>query len=294
MLSELAYIPMLAAGKPEEHVIAHDIVDVGGLTITNHMMLGVVVAILVFLAFSVLARAISPKGNTAEDYVTKGRFAQVLEVLCEFIRENVARPNLGPLTDKYIYFVWSTFFFILFANLIGMVPIGAVLGLINPHWSHWGGTPSTHIMITGGMAVIALFMIVFVGLKENGMGFIKHFAPVPLKGPMIIIGIPLIFLEVLGVFIKCTVLAVRLFGNLMAGHLVVAALIGIVVGVKALEVQIPLGIGVIIGLAALSMLELFIAFLQAFIFTMLMVIFISSGAVHHGDHGHDDHAVAAH
>ena len=107
---------------------------------------------------------------------------------------------------------------------------------------------------------------------------------------MLLIGIPLYFLEWLGLFIKCIVLAMRLFGTMMAGHLVIAAFIGLVF--MAAEVSIGLAYGVeiavILGGIALTLLELFICFLQAFVFTFLTVLFISmTASSHHEGDGHD-------
>ena len=107
---------------------------------------------------------------------------------------------------------------------------------------------------------------------------------------MLLIGIPLYFLEWLGLIIKCVVLAMRLFGTMMAGHLVIAAFIGLIF--MALQVSTGLAFGVqlavILGGTVLTLLELFICFLQAFIFTFLTVLFISMVAHHHDDHHEED------
>ncbi len=106
---------------------------------------------------------------------------------------------------------------------------------------------------------------------------------------MLLIGIPLYFLEWIGLIVKCVVLAMRLFGTMMSGHLVIAAFVGLVF--LAREASHTLGYGVelsvIIGGILLTLLELFICFLQAFIFTFLTVLFISMVATHH-DHDHED------
>jgi F-type H+-transporting ATPase subunit a len=98
--------------------------------------------------------------------------------------------------------------------------------------------------------------------------------------------LPLYVLEWLGLFIKCTVLAMRLFGTMMAGHLVVAAIVGLIFTAASVSHMLGYGvsIAVILGCIALTLLELFICMLQAFIFTFLTVLFISTVAAHHGEH----------
>lgn len=278
---------MLGASNPADHVVAHELIH--GTGFTNHHLMGLVAAVLVFVTFFFVGRASTPKGADAESYVTRGRFAQLFEVLAEFIRERVVRPNLGDLTDKYIYYIWTVFFFILFMNVLGMIPFGPALALVfrDDSWSHWGGTATGNIAVTGAMATLSLIVIVGIGVHEQGMKYFAHFAPVPFTPlPMAPLAAFLVVLEVFSLLIKCTVLAVRLFGTMMAGHLVVAA-------VLALITTWAVGGLVLVSLTLLNLLELFVAFLQAFIFTFLTTLFIAAGAVHHDDHGHE-HASAAH
>ena len=228
------------------------------------------------------------KADTAEGYVTKGRIAQLFETLCVFLREEMTRPLLGDMTDRYIKYIWSVFFFVLFGNLLGMLPIGPVFKLLGMEGlSHLGGALTGNISFTAGLAFISLVMMVFIGLKENGFGFIKHmwpvpFEPLPLLPVMLPVGLLVFLLEVIGLVIKSFALCVRLFANMVAGHLVLGSLI-------LLAITAPLvGKGAsVLGAAAFSFLELFVAFLQAYIFTFLTVIFISLGAVSHDDH--DEH-----
>nr|WP_236254355.1 F0F1 ATP synthase subunit A [Mucisphaera calidilacus] len=280
---------MLGAKDPTSHVVPHHLFEAFGVSITNHHLMGLVAAVLVFLVFSHVGGRSTPRGTDAESYVTKGRLAQLFEVLAEFIRENVVRPNLGSLTDKYIYYIWSVFFFILFANVLGMIPFGALFALVfqDDSWAHWGGTATSNLAITGAMATISLCAIVGIGVHEQGLKYFAHFAPVPFTPvAMAPLALFLVVLEVMGLLIKCTVLAVRLFGTMMAGHLVVAAVLALITGWAV-------GGLVVVSLTLLNLLELFVAFLQAFIFTFLTTLFIAAGAVHHDDHGHEG-ATAAH
>ncbi len=272
----------LAAANPTDHVVAHKIF--GSTWFTNHMLMTIVASVLLLLVFFHVSRRSTPSGPTAEGHVTKGRLAQFFEVIAEYIRENVARPNLGDLTDKYIYYIWTVFFFILFCNLLGMVPFGAMAALItqDSHNAHLGGTATANFAVTGALATISLLAIVVIGVREQGLKYFGHFAPVPFKPlPMVPLALFLVLLEIMGIFIKSIILAVRLFGNLAAGHLVVAAVLGLIS-------NFLIGGAVVLALTALSLLELFVAFLQAFIFTFLTVLFIAAGAVHHDDH-HAEH-----
>jgi F-type H+-transporting ATPase subunit a len=275
------------------HVLPHPVMEVGGLTITNHMLMGLVAAALVLVIFAYVASRVRTKGDGIDAYVTKGRVAQTFEVICVYLRENVARPNLGDLTDKYIYYIWTVFFFVLFCNLLGMVPIGPIAALImqDPHASHIAGTATSNLNVTGSLALISFIAIIGVGVHEQGVSYFKHFAPVPFKPwPMIPLAVFLIVLESAGLVIKVVVLAMRLFGNMLAGHLVLAALIAMIFTFAKVSALLgySVGIGVMVGATAISILELFVAFLQAFIFTFLTVLFIAAGAVHHGEHGHDE------
>jgi F-type H+-transporting ATPase subunit a len=299
---------ILAAGDLLNHVLPHELFEVAGLGITNQMTMTLLAAIVVLLLFTHTAARVRTRGSSVEAYNTKGRLAQTLEVMCIYIRENVARPNLKHLTDKYIYYIWSIFFFVLLINLLGMVPIGQMLAIGAwivtgeaygdwvTYFGHWGGNAHSNVNITGAMAIISFFVIVGAGIREQGLKYFGHFAPVPFKpAPMIPLALFLIVLEIMGLLIKCSVLAMRLFGTQLAGHLVMAALIGLIItfGEVSNATGYWVGVGVMIGATAMSLLELFIAVLQAFIFTFLTVLFISAGAVHeHEDHEHGEHGQA--
>ena len=303
-----------AAGNPLTHAVPHTVgdvvfeVNVGGgdipalnidegvyrFFVTNHLIMSAVSATAVILVFWFVSRRVRVRGNDLASYQTRGRVSQLLEMMCSFIRDEVVRPNLHALTDKYIYYVWTIFFFVLFANVLGLVPIGSILYLLtgNPHLSHLGGTATGNLSLNVVLALGSFIAIIFIGIKETGAkAFFSHFNPIGWDDPkMLAIGIPLYGLEWLGLCIKCVVLAMRLFGTMMAGHLVMAAFIGLVF--MARDVSPLLGYGtqlsVILGGIVLTLLELFICFLQAFIFTFLTVLFISLVTSHHGPHEEED------
>ncbi|MEE9405342.1 MAG: F0F1 ATP synthase subunit A [Algisphaera sp.] len=291
---------LLASGAkldPMSHVLPH--FPFGGTWFTNHHFMSLIVLGGGVLLLLLLSKAMpSPNAKNAEDFVTKGRIPQLFETLCVFIRDEVTRPLLGDLTDKYIPYIWSTFFFILFANLLGLLPVGPIFGLLGiPGLAHAWGTMTGNINFTAGIAIIAFFMMIFVGLKENGMGFIKHMWPVPVTAPegvtggILIIVMPILWvaglivfiLEAVGYGIKAFALCVRLFANMVAGHLVLGSLI-----IMAVTSHGILGKGAsMLGATAFMFMELFVSFLQAYIFTLLVVIFMSLGAISHDEH--DEH-----
>lgn len=262
--------------------------------ITNHLMMTAVVAVTVVLTFLFVARRVRVRGQGLDAYQTKGRVAQLFETMCSFIRDEVTRPNLGSLTDKYIPYIWTIFFFILFANVLGLVPLGYLLQAITGDvgFSHWGGTATGNLSLNVILALGSFIAILFVGIREVGAkAFFSHFNPIGWDDPkMLIIGLPLYLLEWMGLIIKCVVLAMRLFGTMMAGHLVIAAIVLLIFTAARYSPSLGYGVelSVIIGGVVLTLLELFICFLQAFIFTFLTVLFISTAVAHHGDH-HDGH-----
>lgn len=311
---------LLAAHDPTEHAIPHALhsspiikIPVGGegtsipalgirdgvyeFFITNHLMMSSVVGLLLIIAGMLCARKINIyHGEGLARYQTRGRLSQLFETICAFIRDEVAYPNLHGLTDKYIHYIWTVFFFILFANILGVIPFGYMLQLAtgNMDYSHWGGSATGNLSLTGVLAITSLFAIIFIGIRETSVkDFFNHFNPIGWDGgiAMLPIALMLYVLEWLSLLIKCFVLAMRLFGTMMAGHLVLAAFVGLIFAARAAgdgmayAVSVPV---VLVG-TGLTLLELFVCCLQAFIFTFLTVLFISSLAVHeHDEHLDDD------
>lgn len=268
--------------------------------ITNHLLMTLVTAMALVLIAGLCSRRISIyDGQGIGRYQTRGRLSQLFETMCAFIRDEVAIPNLGKLTDKYIGYIWTVFFFILFANLLGVLPIGYLLTLLtqDTHYAHWGGTATGNLSLNAILAAISLVMIIFVGVRETSLKeFFNHFNPIGWEDVKLLpVALMLYVLEWLSLFIKCVVLAMRLFGTMMAGHLVLAAFVGLIFAVRSLGdgAAYSVGIAVVAVGAALLLLEIFICFLQAFIFTFLTVLFIASTAVHeHGSESdHDGHAL---
>ena len=290
--------PLFEVEVPGKHIPALNIIDgVYQFSITNHLLMSFVSGVAVILVFKFVAGRVRVKGEGLEAYRTRGRFAQVFETMCSFMRDEVVRPNLHELTDKYIYYIWTIFFFVLFANVLGLVPIGPALFLLSgasdEHLLHLGGTATGNLSLNVVLATGTFIAIIYIGIKETGAkAFFAHFNPLGWQDKkMLLIGIPLYFLEWLGLIIKCVVLAMRLFGTMMAGHLVLAAFIGLIFAAVEFSHGMAYGVqfAVIIAGIVLTLLELFICFLQAFIFTFLTVLFISLVASHHDNDHLEEH-----
>lgn len=270
-------LPVLASADPMDHVLPHGRhYSLFGHEITNHLEMLVVSALLLIVLLPMAARqkGLVPRG-----------FRNFLEAILQFIREEVARPALGKYTDRMVPFLWTMFFLILSANLLGMIPLGAVGTTLDKHLAHIGGTATANIAVTAGLALCAFLYIHFSGMRAQGVGHYWHsfffgHAPVwmaPLMVP----------LEIIGMLVKPFALAVRLFANMVAGHIVLAMIVSFaVIGVEQASRGSAAWYGVtavsVLGAAALSMLELFVAFLQAYIFTFLTALFVGAGL--HSEH----------
>jgi F-type H+-transporting ATPase subunit a len=254
---------LAASSNPLEHVVAHRLFsfDLLGydVVVTNHMFMLTLsaVVLVIFLPFAVRNKGMVPKG-----------FANLIESVCVFIREDVARPFLGDLTDKMIGFIWTLFFFLLTMNLLGMIPLGKLIFMVTGKPNHWEGTATANIWVVGALALVAFFATHVAGIAQQGFaGYAKNFAP---HAPWPIMPF-IIILEIIGALVKPFALAIRLFANMLAGHIIIASLLGFIFIFQSWSV----GIGVVFGVVLMSFLELFVAFLQAYIFTFLTTIFIS-------------------
>lgn len=233
--------------------------------VTKYMVLEVAVAIVLVAVFVPLAQRI--KTGAAP----KGKFWNFFEVLLLFVRDQVARPSIGKHdADKYVPYLWTIFFFVLFCNLFGLVPSL--------------GSPTGALGVTSVLALGTFIVVMGTGIQKLGfVGFFKAQVPhmdLPLAFAVIIK--PMIFLiEVIGLFMKHFVLALRLFANMFAGHLVLAVLlafIGTTWGTTLVWFVAPASIFASVGV---YLLEIFVAFLQAYIFTFLSALFIGAAAHPH-------------
>jgi F-type H+-transporting ATPase subunit a len=205
-----------------------------------------------------------------------------LEAICQYIRKEVAEPALHHHTDRFIKYIWSVFFFVLTVNVLGLLPIPAISALFG---THLGGTATGNIWVTATLALITMGMMVINGLRLGGAQYLAHFCPGPLwLAPL------LVPVEIIGLIAKVFALAVRLFANMLAGHILLAVLLSFIMSAGAVSAGLGFGIAVpvVLGSVAINLLELFVAFLQAFIFTFLTTLFIGMSVVfHHDDHHHE-------
>ncbi len=241
-----------------------------GFCISKFMILEVVVALLLFFLLRKAVPKIRPDGPP------RGKWANVVEALVLFIRDQVARNAIGKKDgDKFAPLLATFFFFILGCNLMGMLP--------------WLGTPTGVWGTTLALAVVAICTTIGAGFVKLGpLGFFANMIPkIPLPWfflPLTLaIQVTILLIEILGLLIRHTVLSIRLLANMMAGHLVILGLLsGIVAAAGATFGKFATVATVtVLGCALFSMLEVFVAFLQAYIFTFLAALYISLAVHHH-------------
>jgi F-type H+-transporting ATPase subunit a len=253
--------------------------------------------ILLVASAAIVAGLMIPLANrVATGEPVRGPLWNLLESLLLFIRDEVVRPNIHSghdhhpqthsdaetheheareaykdhehyLADKYLPFIWTLFLFILTCNLIGMVP--------------FLGSPTASISVTIPLALVVFLVIQISALVRLGVfKYVKSFIPsLKADNPVLTVGlmltvVPLVaVIEFAGIFIRGAVLAIRLFANLYGGHVALAAIIALSVAANG-SLSVVGGIGAVVLGTALSLLELLVAFLQAFVFVLLTSIFL--------------------
>lgn len=236
------------------------------------------------------------EGRTADDFRAQGVWANFVEMICLYLREEVFRPMLHKKTDQYMPILWTFFWFILVCNLMGLVPLvdltGGLLhslfGIEINHGHGIGGTATQSIWVTGALAFLAFIVINLEALITDPKGYFKHLTGgVEFSLPMLPVLIAIILVEFIGIFVKPFALAVRLFANMTGGHMLLAVLL---IFVKGLVESFGVGGGGAIALVPLaaatviSLLEVLVAVIQAFIFTALTGLFLGQLLHHEGDH----------
>jgi F-type H+-transporting ATPase subunit a len=240
-----------------------------GFCISKFMFLEGVVALLLILAFTWLTRMVYASGKP------RGRMRNALEMLVQLVRDQIARPSIGRDADIYVPYLLTAFFFILFANLLGMIPLL--------------GTVTGDIHVTAVLALCTFGIGLYYGVQNMGYGgYVLNFVPhMDLPIYMVPLKYGIFLIEVFGHLIKHAVLSIRLFANMVAGHIVIASVIAMLAGLEGVVWFFGTGVG-ILGLSLFSLLELLVAFLQAYVFTMLSAIFIGA-SVHPHHAGHAEH-----
>jgi F-type H+-transporting ATPase subunit a len=248
------------------HLPQWEPIHVGGLAIdlspTKHLVYMLLSATIVALVFVLSARAVA--AAQARGRPPKG-FAGSMEALALYIRQEVVLPNVGHHGEGYAPYLLTLFFFILAMNLLGLLP--------------WGATATGNIAVTAALAVMAFLVIEVTGMRTLGpKGYLKTIFYLPpglpggpggafLKVVLLAVMTPI---ELIGKLAKPFALAVRLFANMTSGHVLVLALIGLTFLFQSYAV----GFGASVLATGVMLLELFVAFLQAFVFTLLTSVFI--------------------
>lgn len=249
----------MASGPMEQFEIKRsaDLFEIAGQTVSwTNSSLWMVVSVILIIGFFVL---------TMRGKLIPGRMQSLGELSYEFIADMV-RDTVGPEAMRFMPFIFALFFFILFANFIGMNP--------------YAFTTTSHLAVTAFMAFFTILVVVIAGIWKNGLKWFKIFAPSGLPLPMYLIIIPI---EIVSFIARPVTLAVRLFANMVAGHVMLklfaifAAYLVAQGGVTALGAILPIA-----GTIAIVALEFLVATLQAFVFAILTCVYLND--VYHVDH----------
>lgn len=241
------------------------------LSLTKH-------TVMMWLAALLLLATLFIWGNRDKSkLVPRGAGANIIEMLVLFVRDELAIKNIGKEEGpRYVPFLLTAFFFILFMNILGLVP--------------WMATATGNLAVTATLALCTFVVTQVAGIRAAGLGgYLKHLTGGvhPALWPI------MIPVEVLGLFTKPFALTMRLFANMLAGHIILFFLLGLIfiLGHPAVAlVSVPFAF-------AIYLLELFVAFVQAYVFTMLSALFIGMSVAmghHHDDHGHESEVGPSH
>ena len=231
------------------------------MTPTKHVVFLGLTGLVVILMLTAAARGSRRAGAT----VAPRRGHNALEAAVLFLRDKIVMPNIGHGGEKFAPFVITLFFFILISNLLGLLP--------------WGATATGNVSVTAALALMAFVVIEVAGMRALGpKGYLSTivFIPHGLPKPMIpIVALIMTPVELLGKLTKPFALAIRLFANMTAGHVLLLAIISLIF----LFGSWAIALGPVVMAVALTFMELFVAFLQAYIFALLTSVFI--GLIRH-------------
>lgn len=227
------------------------------LSITKDVFFLWVVAIILVILLLFISRgykkSLIPKGIT-----------NLFEIMIIFVRDEIVKPAIGKGYEAFMPYMLSLFFFILFVNMFGLIPTPNLV------------VPTGNIGVTASLALISFLAIQIGGIRNLGFfHYLKSLVPKGMPGWIIVIMIPL---EILGLFTKPFALCIRLFANMIAGHIVIFSLLGLIFIMHSIYVS-PVAVGFTLFI---ELLEILIAFIQAYIFTMLTALFI--GMAMHPEH----------
>jgi len=224
------------------------------LSITKAVLMMWIAGALSLLVFGTIA------AKMRRSDVPRGTISNLFESIILFVRNDMVYEIMGAKTGRRFtpYFL-TLFFFILFCNLLGLVP--------------YMFTATSSIWVTGALAILTFFLTQGSGIREQGLGhYLKGIVPPGM--PIFILPI-MIPIEILAMFIKPFALTIRLFANMVAGHVVILSLFGLIFLFQAIAVAVP----AVAFVLFIDMLELFVAFLQAYVFVFLSILFVNA-AIH--------------
>ena len=236
------------------------------LSITKHTLFMWIAA-----ALLILVMLLVPNKNKNK-LVPHGTWANLFEMMVLYVRDELAVKNIGKeWGPKYTPYLLTIFFFILFMNLLGLLP--------------WSATATSNLAVTAGLAICTFLVTQVASIRAAGLKTYFSHLTGGVHPALWIIMVPV---EVLGLFTKPFALTIRLFANMLAGHIIIFFLLGLIFIMKnaaVAVVSVPFAMGI-------YFLELFVSFVQAFIFTMLSGLFIGMGVsiAHHGHEEHGEHA----
>ncbi|MCX6171092.1 MAG: F0F1 ATP synthase subunit A [Ignavibacteriales bacterium] len=243
---ELDFTPFGIVHLPEIHLFGIDI------SITKHVFF-------MWLAFVILVVTFFYVAKTYKKSLVPRGVTNLTEVLIVFVRDEIVKPTIGKGYERFLPYLLTVFFFILTCNFLGLIP--------------YGSTATSNIAVTATLAVISFVVIQAGGMMKNGVfGYLKGLVPHGIPIWLLPIMIPV---ELLGLFTKPFALAVRLFANMTAGHIVILSLLGLIFILHTYFVA-PVSVSFTLFI---FFLEILVALIQAYIFTMLSSLFIGM-AVH--------------
>jgi len=226
----------------------HNIIDLGPFSLTNSGLWAIIAVACVTLLFLLAPRHLIPS-----------RLQSVAESIYEFI-ENMTKEVLHENARTYFPFVLTLFTFILFCNVLGLIP--------------YSFTVTSHIIITLALALVVFIGATIIGFIRNGFGYLKLFVP---SGVPVILLPLVVVIEIVSYFIRPMSLSIRLFANMMAGHMMLKVMAGFVVMLGVAAGWLPL-----VAMVGLYGLELLVAALQAYVFALLTCMYLSDAM--HVDH----------
>jgi F-type H+-transporting ATPase subunit a len=253
-----------SAVRTEGHVVAD-------FSISRHFVFGVLAMLIVLAVFITLAQRY--KRGIGREKAPQGVLQNMMEVMVVFVRDEIAKPNIpGDKWRTFLPYLLTAFFFILVANILGLVP--------------FAGAATSNIAVTGVMAVMTFVIVLLYSSKDHYKELLT--GPPDAPTPVRVIFVPI---EIIGLVMRHLALAIRLFANMMGGALIIFSLIGLIFIINILFGEVAAAGTVVISIAFtvfILLLKLLVAFIQAYVFTILSALFIGMAVEeHHHEEEHD-------